>query len=65
MGMPSFEKYLNQQDVNDIHVYLIDKANEDHELRHLPTWLLALKKAWYEILAWFIGIFLSASSASA
>ncbi len=65
MGMPKFDEVLNEQDVDDIHAYLIDKAHEDHELRNSPAWLISLKKWWYDILAWLIATFLDASASSA
>ena len=65
MGMPKFDAILNEQDVKDIHAYLIDKANEDHELRNSPPWLLAIRKWCYEIIAWAVATFLNASASSA
>lgn len=64
-GMPHFGDILSEQGVEDIHTYLIDKGNQDHELRNNPDWLIAVKKWFYGILAWMIATFLEASSASA
>ncbi len=65
LGMPDFGEVLSDDEIDAIHTYLIEEAHEDHDLRNTPAWLLAIKRVWYEALAWFISLFLSASSASA
>lgn len=64
MGMPNFSELLSEDDVDDIQAYLIDKANQDHELRNNPGWLIALKKWCYDIIAWVVATFLNACAAS-
>ncbi|WP_372863691.1 PQQ-dependent dehydrogenase, methanol/ethanol family [Spongiibacter sp.] len=65
LGMPAFGEVLSEEDVKDIHSYVLVKAHEDKALRETPAWLLSIKKVWYEVLAWLISVFLSASAASA
>ncbi len=65
LGMPAFGEVLSEDDVKDIHSYVLVKAHEDKALRETPAWLLSIKKLWYEVLAWLISVFLSASAASA
>ncbi|CAH0990011.1 Quinohemoprotein alcohol dehydrogenase ADH IIB [Sinobacterium norvegicum] len=65
MGMPRFGEQLSKEEVNDIHAYLIDKANQDHELRNNHPWIVAIKQWFYSLFAWAIATFLGASSSSA
>lgn len=65
LGMPSFGDVLNEQDVEDIHAYVIDRAHIDLAIEEEAGWINQLRTWIYEILAWIIAVFFGGSSASA
>lgn len=65
LGMPAFGDVLNEQDVEDIHAYVIDRAHTDRAIEDESGWVAALRRQYYRVLSWLIATFLGASSSSA
>ena len=63
--MPGFGDIFSEDDVVAIHAYVIEKAHEDKEWRESPDWYKTITTLWYEILTWFIALFMDSSSYSA
>jgi quinohemoprotein ethanol dehydrogenase len=65
LGMPSFGDVLNEQDVEDIHAYVIDRAYQDRAIED-ETGLVKQIRLWlYELLSWLVATIFGGSSSSA
>lgn len=50
-GMPRFDDVLSEQDTQQIHAYLIERAHEDRALRESSTWWVDLRTWFYTVVA--------------
>ena len=65
LGMPAFGDVLDEQQVADIHAYVIDRAHTDKANLEAHPWLLKVRIWLYECLTWLVATFFGGSSASA
>lgn len=57
-GMPRFDDVLDEDSARLVHAYILDRANEDAELRAEPDWWVDMKQWFYDqvvgVLGWLM-----------